>query len=286
MDVHARVESALHRHLSGRTEPPRLGDAINHAVFPGGARVRPVFALGVALACGDDRPAVADALAVAVECLHCGSLVHDDLPCFDNASVRRGRPSVHAAHGQALAVLAGDSLIVLAFQVLSDVAAEAGDRLPKLLEIIATSAGTPAGLIGGQALESEDDCTLSDYHGAKTGALFRAAALGGAVAAGGDEALWARVGDGLGAAYQIADDIHDHTGGDLTVGKPMGQDSRLGRPSAVELYGLDGAVSRLKRTLSDTVEQLPEGEGAAPLRHLIGQQTKRFLPKSLSTVAA
>ncbi|MEO1102421.1 MAG: polyprenyl synthetase family protein [Pseudomonadota bacterium] len=286
MDVKARVEGALERHLDGRDQPPMLGNAMRYALFPGGARVRPSFAVGVALACGDDRPMVADALAVAVECLHCASLVHDDLPCFDDAAMRRGKPSVHARYGEAMAVLVGDGLIVLAFQVLSDVGEVAGDRLAPLLTLVSASAGMPGGLVSGQAMEGETDCALSPYHAAKTGALFEAAAAGGAVAAGGDVALWRSIGAKLGAAYQIADDIHDRVGGDGTLGKPTGQDALLGRPNTVDQHGLIGAVKLLKGLIDETVEAVPEGTEASALRALIGAQTERFVPKELATAAA
>jgi geranylgeranyl diphosphate synthase type II len=286
MDIADRVERALRRHLAGRDRPKKLGTAMHHALFPGGARVRPSFALRVALACGDDRPAVADALAAALEYLHCASLVHDDLPCFDDAQTRRGQPAVHIAHGEAMAVLAGDGLIVLAFQALADVAADAGERLAPLLSIVAESAGTPSGLVGGQALEAEDGCDIGPYHAAKTGALFAAAAAGGAAAAGADSTLWRPVGEALGAAYQIADDLHDHVGANGALGKPTGQDSRLGRPNAVALHGLDGALSRLRATLDRAADSVPESDGAPMLRQMIRAQTERFVPKTLHTAAA
>ncbi|MEM8664482.1 MAG: polyprenyl synthetase family protein [Pseudomonadota bacterium] len=263
-----------------------LGAAMRHALFPGGARVRPSFALGVALACGDDRPEVADALAAAVECLHCASLVHDDLPCFDDAPMRRGKPSVHARYGEATAVLVGDGLIVLAFQALGDVGVAAGDRLAPLLSLVSASAGMPRGLVSGQAMESETDCAIGPYHAAKTGALFEAAAAGGALAAGGDVELWRSIGAKLGAAYQIADDIHDRAGGDGALGKPTGQDERLGRPNSVDEHGLLGAVGVLKGLIRETVEAVPDVAEAQALRTLIAAQTERFVPKELATAAA
>ncbi|WMS42148.1 polyprenyl synthetase family protein [Acuticoccus sp. MNP-M23] len=286
MNVSTRVERALNRHLLGRDEPGKLTAAITHALFPGGARVRPCLAIAVARACGDDRPAVADGLAAAIEFLHCASLVHDDLPCFDDSDTRRGRPSVHAAHGEAMAVLAGDGLIVLAFQALSDVAQEAGPRLPALLSIVAESAGSPAGLVAGQAMESEEGCALSPYHAAKTGALFEAATAGGAVAAGGDEAHWRVIGRRLGAAYQIADDIHDKLGADGMMGKPTGQDARLGRPSSVDEYGVDGAIRTLKHLIEETAAAVPDGMASDEIRQLIRAQTARFVPAKRATAAA
>ncbi|MEM0908381.1 MAG: polyprenyl synthetase family protein [Pseudomonadota bacterium] len=286
MDVKARIDTALRRHLIGRDRPRNYGVALRHGLFPGGARARPLLAFGVAHACGDDRPEVTDALAASVEFLHCASLVHDDLPCFDDADTRRGRPSVHAAHGEATAVLVGDGLIVMAFQALADVAEEAGPRLGALLAIVSESAGSPRGLVAGQAMEAEDACGITAYHAAKTGALFEAAAAGGAAASGGDIALWKAVGAKLGAAYQIADDIHDRAGVSGALGKPTGQDEKLGRPNSVDEHGLMGAVKALERQIEDTVAAVPDIAEAAALKGLIRAQTARFLPKKLAIAAA
>src|SRR5271166_5032627 len=122
MDAIARIERALGAALAGTGAaggPPLLAAAMHHAVFPRGARLRARLCLAVAAACGEDDPASSDAAAASIELLHCASLVHDDLPCFDDAATRRGRPSVHAAFGEPLAVLAGDALIVLAFQTIA-----------------------------------------------------------------------------------------------------------------------------------------------------------------------
>src|SRR6056297_1150808 len=122
MDASQRIENALQKTVFAAQSadgPPRLQQALAYAVFPGGARVRPRLTLAVAEACGCACPRLADAAAAAIELLHCASLVHDDLPCFDDASTRRGKPSVHRAYSQPLAVLTGDSLIILAFEVLA-----------------------------------------------------------------------------------------------------------------------------------------------------------------------
>ncbi|WP_284247035.1 polyprenyl synthetase family protein, partial [Methylobacterium haplocladii] len=119
MDAGRRIETALDAavaHLEAPGAPPRLAEALRYAVFPGGHRIRPRLCLSVARACGDDDPAAADAAAAAIELLHCASLVHDDLPCFDDAPMRRQKASVHVAFGEPLAVLTGDALIVAAFE--------------------------------------------------------------------------------------------------------------------------------------------------------------------------
>ncbi len=121
MDAGSRIEQALDSALASAHRqncPPLLAQAMRHAVFPGGARIRPRLTLAVAMACGDTQPSTANAAAAAIEFLHCASLVHDDLPCFDDADIRRGKAAVHKAFGEPLAVLAGDALIVLAFETL------------------------------------------------------------------------------------------------------------------------------------------------------------------------
>ena len=125
---------------------------MQHAVFPRGARVRPRLCLAVAAACAEDDPAITDAAAAALELLHCASLVHDDMPCFDNAATRRGRPSVHAAFGEPLALLTGDALIVLAFQALALGAARSSARLAPLMAIVAASVAAPCGIVAGQGV--------------------------------------------------------------------------------------------------------------------------------------
>ena len=135
--------------------PPRLAQALRYAVFPGGARVRPRLSLAVAMACGDDRPELSNGAAAAIELLHCASLVHDDLPCFDDAATRRGKASVHAAFGEPLAVLAGDALIVRAFEALALAAVAEPLRLPALLGLLGAAVGAPNGIVAGQAWECE-----------------------------------------------------------------------------------------------------------------------------------
>ncbi|MBU2288242.1 MAG: polyprenyl synthetase family protein, partial [Gammaproteobacteria bacterium] len=154
MKAITRIEHSLAMAVSAGEAhggPPKLAGAVRHAVFPGGARIRPQLCLAVASACGDDDPLLSDAVACAIELLHCASLVHDDLPCFDNAPTRRGRASVHYAYGQSLAVLAGDALIVLAFRTLADGAVRSPERLAGLIAMVAASAGTPFGAVAGQA---------------------------------------------------------------------------------------------------------------------------------------
>eukprot|EP00752_Nemacystus_decipiens_P018045 g16178.t1 len=277
----ARIESTLGRALSRAGQPgspPQLAEAMRYAVFPGGARIRPNLCLAVAASCGDDQPRLADSAAAAIELLHCASLVHDDLPCFDDAPIRRGKPSVHRAYGEPLAVLAGDALIVLAFETLSSVLLDAPERAAHLLRITAGSVGMPFGIVAGQAWESETDAILADYQRAKTGSLFAAATEAGAVAAGGDSTLWRIVGERLGEAYQVADDIQDVVGDAATMGKPTGVDATYARPNAVAQHGLDGATRHLKQLVCDAVESIPPCAGQTMLQQMILKESKRFAP--------
>jgi geranylgeranyl diphosphate synthase type II len=284
-----RVERVLQDVVAGIDRPgcpPRLRDAIRYAVFPGGARIRPRLCLAVAEACGDDCPPAANAAAVAIELLHCASLVHDDLPCFDDAELRRGKPSVHRAFDERLAVLAGDAMIVLAFQSLARGTALVPLRSLTLHEIVAGAVGMPFGIVAGQAFECEPSADLEEYHRAKTGSLFAAATAAGGAAAGHDGVPWSALGAHLGEAYQVADDIRDVAGTAEDLGKPVGRDQVLGRPNAVALLGLDGAIRQLRRLVEQAIAAIPDCPGAAELRAHILSESGRLLPKDLSQRAA
>jgi geranylgeranyl diphosphate synthase, type II len=284
MDPMQRIEQALSAALSGAeapSGPPRLAAAMRHAVFPGGARVRPRLCVAVALACGDDDPALTDATAVALELLHCASLVHDDLPCFDDSPMRRGVPSVHIAFGERLAVLAGDALIVLAFQVLAAAPVRHPHRLAGVIGLVARGVGQPHGIVAGQAWECEAQVSLRDYQRAKTGALFAAATMAGAEAAGGAPAPWRALGEWLGEAYQVADDIRDVAADPLLLGKPVGRDQALGRPSMAAAHGLLGAVSHFQQLVERAAAAVPDCRGAARLRALVRAESERLVPAAL-----
>jgi len=288
MDAAKRIELALAAALrmgGGDSGPPKLARAMQHAVFPGGARVRPRLCLATAAACGAE-PGLADAAAVAIELLHCASLVHDDMPCFDDAATRRGRPSVHRAHGEPLALLAGDGLIVLAFQQLALASRRAPAQGIALIRIVAEAVGSPHGIVAGQAWELEDSVDLAEYQRAKTAALFSAATAAGAAAAGMDDAPWMLLGARLGEAYQVADDIGDAFGSAEVLGKPIGQDVKMQRPSAVRELGLHGAMARLEGLTRAAIAAIPPCPGAADLRALIALEAKRLVPKELAASAA
>jgi geranylgeranyl diphosphate synthase type II len=289
MDVASRIENALNEavRLADRQGcPPRLTAAMRAAVFPKGARVRPRLCHAVASACGDDEPAATDAAGAAIELLHCASLVHDDLPCFDDAALRRGRPSVHAAFGEPLAVLAGDALIVLAFQAMTRTSCPPR-RMMQLIATIGGAVGVPHGIAAGQAWECEPEIDLSHYHRSKTGALFAAATVCGAAAAGHEDAeAWRRLGEKIGEAYQVADDIRDAASDEEEAGKPVGKDAALGRPSAVTSYGLTGAVSYLHEVVAEGIRAMPACANARELRALMEQEARRLVPKRLAQSAA
>jgi geranylgeranyl diphosphate synthase, type II len=284
----ARIDQALNAALArgeARGAPPRLAAAIRHAVWPGGARIRPHLALAVAAACGDGDPALTDAGAAAIELMHCASLVHDDLPCFDDAATRRGRASVHVAYGERCAVLAGDALIVMAFETLGAGAARNPLRLPGMLAVLAQRVGMPHGIVAGQAWECEDWVALPDYQRAKTGSLFAAATELGALAAGGEPAVWRGFGEWLGEAYQVADDIRDAACDADELGKPADKDRTLGRPSAVAEFGLAGALAHFERLVDRAGHAVPDGPGARTLRGLLRAEAERLLPPTVRAQA-
>lgn len=265
----------------GQNGPPLLAAAIRHAVMPGGARIRPQLCLAVANACGNDDPRLALGAGIALELLHCGSLVHDDLPCFDNASLRRGVPSVHIQYGERLAVLAGDALIVMAFESLVHAAEQSLNRLAHVLHIVTRGVGTPHGIIAGQSWECEPKVSLKTYQQAKTGALFSAATAAGAASAGKDPQPWILLGDCLGEAYQVADDIRDVIGDAQKLGKPVGKDLELDRPSATRQLGLDGAVEYFDELVIRAIRSIPDCVGKDLLEKLVQHESDRLVPNAL-----
>jgi geranylgeranyl diphosphate synthase type II len=256
----ARLEDALRRALAGAGQgPPRLAQAIRYAVFPPGARWRPRLCYAVVEAVAGDPPASADAAAAAIELIHCASLAHDDLPCFDDAPTRRGRPALHRAFGEALAVLAGDALIVAAFGTLAAVDGALG---PPLARVVARAAGAPHGIAAGQAWEAEPAADLARYHAAKTASLFEAASVSGAIVAGAEPEPWAAVGRGLGMAYQIVDDLEDASPGD--------------RFCAVHVLGMDECRARSARLLAQAEAAIPPCRDPAAVRALFAEVGRRL----------
>jgi geranylgeranyl diphosphate synthase type II len=289
MSLINRIEAALEQHFSlaaTASAPPRLIQAMRHAVFPGGARIRPQLCLAVAKACGEDDPELTDAAAVAIELLHCASLVHDDMPCFDDADMRRGQITVHKQFGEPLALLTGDALIVKAYQVLAHSGRQHPMRTVQLLSIISDGVGAPNGIVAGQAWECESRVELSQYQRAKTGALFVAATCAGALAAGVDAEPWHKLGDTLGEAYQVADDIRDVMFHADQLGKPAGQDAHHGRPSAAADLGLVGALDYFNRLMQTAADSVPMCESREAMRKLVLSESERLVPPSACEMIA
>ena len=245
----ARIEAALHEacgNSSLRDAPERLRHAVESALLSGGKRVRPGLAL---LACAAECRAVEPALpaAVAVELIHAYSLVHDDLPSMDDDVLRRGQPTIHAAYGEAMAVLAGDALQSIAYEVL---AGQADAELARdQMRILSTAAG-PAGMVGGQVLDLEAEgapCELEDVeriHRTKTGALLGAALFLGARAGGGTASAWEPYARAVGGLFQATDDLLDTTASTRELGKTAGKDEASGKATLVAAAGLEGARAR------------------------------------------
>jgi geranylgeranyl diphosphate synthase, type II len=284
MNMESRITSALESILADATKAPcpeRLREAIRYAVFPGGGRVRPTLCLTVAKAYGDPAPQLADAAAVAVELLHCASLVQDDLPCFDDASLRRGCPSLHRRFGQEIAILVGDALIVAAFAGIAAHVAGRPVASATILQALALAAGAPSGIAAGQAWESEPEVDIDAYHHAKTAALFEAAAVAGAIAGGAEPDAWRTAGGLLGAAYQVADDLADALGEAGDLGKPIHQDGDKARPSIVTRLGVPVACERLDDLLQRALQAIPDCPGKAGVQGFILQAGARLWPPEL-----
>ncbi|HEX7888002.1 MAG TPA: farnesyl diphosphate synthase [Ramlibacter sp.] len=243
-----RVEEALSAWVPADA-PAGLGEAMRYAVLDGGKRLRPLLVLGAAEAVGG-HPQAALRAGCAVELIHAYSLVHDDMPCMDNDILRRGKPTVHVAFGQATALLAGDALQALAFELLAPDDAGIPDRTQaRLCRLLAQAAGQ-AGMAGGQAIDlaavgrslTEDE--LRHMHRLKTGALLQASVMMGAACGEASPAAAAGLetyGRALGLAFQVVDDILDVTADSATLGKTAGKDAAQDKPTYVSLLGLEPA---------------------------------------------
>ncbi|MEM0977396.1 MAG: polyprenyl synthetase family protein [Pseudomonadota bacterium] len=280
MATHPHLETALKAVLSravNSNAPEKLSKALPYAVFPGGARVRPNILLAVAKACSSRNMDAAFQAAAALELIHCASLVHDDMPCFDDADFRRGKPTIHKKFGEEIALLTGDTLIVLAFDAIAYQPEEPEISLA-LVQRLARFTGSPYGICAGQAWESEKNVDLALYHRAKTGALFIAATEMGAIAAGQPVAAWTDLGARIGEAYQVADDLMDALYTSEQLGKPVGQDEVHERPNAVQEFGVKGAIKRLEDTLAGAIASIPRCDGEAQLAALVRAQAERLTP--------
>jgi len=282
----AEVEAALDAWVPADAVAD-LGQAMRYAVLDGGKRLRPllVFAAAQSVAAGS-APAAVNAAALraacAVELIHAYSLVHDDLPCMDNDVLRRGKPTVHVRFGEAQALLAGDALQALAFELLTpDDGSLDAEVQARLCGLLARAAGH-AGMAGGQAIDlasvgrTLDAAVLRDMHRRKTGALLAASVCMGAAAAGlsPQSATWQALGaygEALGLAFQIVDDVLDVTADAATLGKTAGKDAAANKPTYVALLGLEGARAEalvLHRHALDALSQLQRVHAGADVAAL------------------
>lgn len=270
----AVVESALGRWVSAEA-PAGLGEAMRYAVLDGGKRLRPLLVLAAAEAVGG-HPDAALRGACAVELIHAYSLVHDDMPCMDNDVLRRGKPTVHVQFGEAQALLAGDALQALAFELLTPEGTDIPDRVQACLCRLLARAAGHEGMAGGQAIDlasvghalSEDQ--LRRMHRLKTGALLQGSVLMGAAcgapAAAAQESL-TRYGAALGLAFQVVDDILDVTADSATLGKTAGKDAANDKPTYVALMGLDRSRAHARDLLDEALASL-EASGLPDTRAL------------------
>lgn len=277
----AAIEAGLRLLLDGRTlageiaRPERLMAAMRHGVLNGGKRLRPFLVMESAALFGADGEASLR-VATALECVHCYSLIHDDLPAMDDDDLRRGQPTVHKAFDEATAILAGDALLTLAFDVLADEAtALPAERRAALVLALARAAGT-GGMVGGQTLDLEAERSRPDEAGIirlqamKTGALIRFACEAGAIIAGAapqDRDRLAEFGSAVGLAFQLADDLLDLTADASQMGKATGKDAAAGKATLVALHGANWARSQLHGLVKQAHELLePYGGQAALLK--------------------
>ena len=258
-----------------RPRPARLMQAIRHGVLGGGKRLRPFLVTEAALLVGGVEAAV-EPVATALECIHCYSLIHDDLPAMDDDDLRRGRPTVHVEFDEATAILAGDALMTIAFDLVAGADLPAQTRV-EIVSMLARASGV-GGMAGGQMLDlmAEDDAPdeagIIELQAMKTGALLRFAAEGGAVAGGAsaeERASLRSYGETVGLAFQIADDLLDVTQTAEQMGKATGKDAAAGKGTLIGLHGMDWARQRLDELVREADATLePFGERAGTLRAL------------------
>lgn len=266
--------------------PDLLRNAMHYAVLNGGKRLRPFLVVEAAILLGGNRQA-ALRVGAALECIHCYSLVHDDLPAMDDDDLRRGKPTVHVKFDEAAAILAGDSLLTYAFDIIAAPETDLPDRSKtELILAIARAAGL-GGMAGGQVLDlaaekqAPDEAGIVRLQAMKTGALIRFACEAGAIIAGAstdDRQRLRRFGEKIGLAFQLADDILDLTSDIKTMGKATGKDAARGKGTLVALHGIKWAEKQLHQHVEDAEELLsPYGERATVLK-----ATARFVAERKS----
>ena len=276
-----RTDAALERLLPPVTQvPASIHGAMRHSVFAGGKRLRPVLAMQAARMIagahgGATLPEGVEDLGAALEMLHTYSLIHDDLPALDNDDLRRGKPTCHVAFGEAVAILAGDALQTLAYQVLAGLKCEAA-RAVKIVGLIAEATGTVEGMIGGQVLDLEGEHTkptaesVAAIHRAKTGALIRVSIVAGGVYAGANAEDTRRLtdfGTKAGLAFQIVDDVLDVTQDSQHLGKTAGKDVASDKATWPAVFGLEQSQRDAARLIAEAFRTLePYGAAADGLK--------------------
>jgi geranylgeranyl diphosphate synthase, type II len=274
---HAAIEAALEKLLpQEKTPPTSIHRAMRYSVFAGGKRIRPILCLEAARMFTDKIEGAIHA-GCALEFIHTYSLIHDDLPALDNDDLRRGKPTCHKVFGEAMAILAGDALLTLAFQTLAAAPIEPARRAEVISEI-AGAAGTVKGMVGGQVadLEAEsasaDGAALEYIHKSKTAALIRASIVAGAIAGGGtrdDADCLRRFGENIGWAFQVVDDILDVEESSAALGKTAGKDEAQRKATYPALYGLEKSRAIAADLESKALAELGSfGKPAARLRQL------------------
>ncbi|MBZ5513542.1 MAG: polyprenyl synthetase family protein [Acidobacteriia bacterium] len=273
-----RVDEELERILPGSDEyPPSIHQAMRHSVFAGGKRLRPILCLeGGRLFDGDEKRLLR--LGCALELIHTYSLIHDDLPALDNDDLRRGKPTCHKAFGEATAILAGDALLTLAFEIMAESSAGSEERRLLVIRELARAIGTRKGMLGGQVVDLETagqmtgSATVDYIHSAKTGALIRAAVRCGALDAGAgpqDLARLSTYGEKIGLAFQIADDLLDVTSTREALGKSVGKDDQQHKATYPAIHGIDESRQIAGQLVRDACAVLePYGPRAQRLQQM------------------
>jgi len=274
---HAAIETALETLLPVETTPPfSIHRAMRYSVFAGGKRIRPILCLEAARMF-TENPTGAVQVGCALEFIHTYSLIHDDLPALDNDDLRRGKPTNHKVFGEAIAILAGDALLTLAFQTLAFAPVDPQRRVT-IIAMVAQSAGTDRGMIGGQVADIEaegkspDVGTLEYIHRSKTAALIRASIVAGAIAGGAERADAARLlnfGENIGWAFQVVDDILDVEESSDALGKTAGKDQAQKKATYPALHGLEVSKDIAADLESKALREIDfYGDRAARLREL------------------
>jgi geranylgeranyl diphosphate synthase type II len=259
-EARASVDAELERLLPPAEEfPPSIHKAMRYSVLAGGKRLRPILCLEAGGLFESERQGLFR-LGSALELIHTYSLIHDDLPALDNDDLRRGKPTSHVMFGEATAILAGDALLTLAFEVIAEPQARPADCALRVIHELAHAIGTRGGMVGGQVIDLEtNDCaadaaTLEYIHSAKTGAFIRTAVRSGAIHAEANEDDLARVtlyGEKIGLAFQIADDLLDVLGSQAELGKTIGKDEQQHKATYPALHGIEAS----RRIASRLIEQ-------------------------------